>query len=282
VYFDLDSDYHLFVCGAIGGGKSVEIKGMTIQIIHKSIEGEEVIIIIADFKGGLDYSKYKKHLKIITDIKELLKITNILVAEMKKREKIIEESGHENFQTYNQNEKVKLKRMVLVIDEIVEALELDGLDRKDDADEIKTIKKIIKNLSKLARLCRALGINLIFGTQLPTAKCIVNQIKNNIPSRVCYKFPDKSASMVVLDSPKASSLPETKGRMIYKNGGTFRELQTPFINNAMIEDYFSMYGDKVKVSGLLKDEVREKANKKEFEKPVELDEMRKKKRNQNM
>jgi S-DNA-T family DNA segregation ATPase FtsK/SpoIIIE len=134
-----------------------------------------------------------------------------------------------------------------VIDELVECLDKDGLDKNKDKKEIELIDTISSNITKLARLSRAVNINMVLGTQLPTSSCLGNQLKNNIVGRLCGRFADESASRVVLSSTKAKELPDTKGRMMYKLGADIVEVQTPFINNSFIKYYLKENKDLLKL-----------------------------------
>lgn len=264
--------HHILVAGEVGGGKTVAVKNIIMQLLHQSISGLPLIIKIADFKGAVDYDFLSNTFEVITDKKRLMKFTETLIIEMNRRIELIKSIGVENVDTYNKkvDEVEQIPRIVLVIDELVECLDKEGLDKKDkkDSEEIKVIDTISRNLTKLARLSRCININMILGTQLPTSACLGNQLKNNIPARLCGRFADESASRVVLSSTMAKNLPDIKGRMMYKMGANITELQTPFLNNDFMKYYISQNKDKVQL-----DEIQENADIKK-EKTISLKDLK--------
>jgi S-DNA-T family DNA segregation ATPase FtsK/SpoIIIE len=264
--------HHILIAGEVGGGKTVAVKNIIMQLLHQSISGNPLIIKIADFKGAVDYNFLSSTFEVITDKKRLMKFTETLIIEMNRRIELIKSIGVENVDTYNKkvDESEQIPRIVLVIDELVECLDKEGLDKKDkkDSEEIKVIDTISRNLTKLARLSRCININMILGTQLPTSACLGNQLKNNIPARLCGRFADESASRVVLSSTMAKNLPDIKGRMMYKMGANITELQAPFLNNDFMKYYISQNKDKVQL-----DEIQENADIKK-EKTISLKDLK--------
>lgn len=259
--------HHILVAGEVGGGKTVAVKNIIMQLLHQTINGLPLIIKIADFKGAVDYNFLSSTFEVITDKKRLMEFTGTLIIEMNRRIELIKSIDVENVDTYNTkvDKNEQIPRIVLVIDELVECLDKEGLDKKDkkDSEEIKVIDTISRNLTKLARLSRCININLILGTQLPTSACLGNQLKNNIPARLCGRFADESASRVVLSSTMAKSLPDIKGRMMFKMGANITELQTPFLDNDFMKYYISHNKDKLKLQEIanIKDEIKEKKEK---------------------
>lgn len=90
-------------------------------------------------------------------------------------------------------------------------------------------------LSAIARKGRALGVHLVLGTQRPDVKSLDPQIKANLTSVVCFQMKNNASSMTVLDSGRASHLPEIPGRAIWKKGNKMMELQTPHLTPAEVE-----------------------------------------------
>ena len=61
----------------------------------------------------------------------------------------------------------------------------------------------------------------------------------------------------------AKSLPDIKGRMMFKMGANITELQTPFLDNDFMKYYISHNKDKLKLQEIanIKDEIKEKKEK---------------------
>lgn len=238
---------HLFVAGETNGGKTVAIKNIIIQLLLQSIEGDPVAIYMADFKFAIDYMCFRNIFEVIEDRKRLADFTDQLISEMERRAKLFKASGTENITEYNKQSPEKLHRIIFFCDELVECL-------IGKASEEKYVSKTADNLETLARLARALGIHLVLGTQLPTVKDISSsQLKSNIPGRLCGKFADESASRVVLNSNIATQLPDIQGRMIFKRGANFLEIQTPLCNSKMVESFLNKYKDKIRLVDSLKE-----------------------------
>lgn len=237
ITIDFSKIPHLFIAGESGSGKGNITKNILIQLLYKGIY-KRVDIHIIDFKSGLDYTPIKGIVKIHKDYSNILKLLQKMVSEMKRREEILEQIEVENIDEYNKiiSRDNQLHRIYIIADEAV-----DAVSGKDD-DPVKD------SLTQLARKSRAVGIHLILTTQLPSTKTFGNQLKNNIPMRICGRFADESASRIVLDNTMASKLPEIKGRMLYKLGFNTYEIQTPRVNNYLISNFVKNNKDKLKVN----------------------------------
>lgn len=237
---------HLLIAGETGGGKGVMTKNLIMQLLYKSIK-EPVLMAIADFKNGLDYVDFDNIIKIIEDKQELKNLLDSLIKEMERRNILLKSKKLENIDEYNKHSNENLTRYFLIIDELVEAIDIDGLNKEKDKKEIQLRQDIRVRLTTLARLSRASGIHLILTTQLPSTKVFGNQLKNNIPGRICGRFADESASRIVLDSNLATKLPDIKGRMIYKKGLDLFIIQTPFLNNMAIKSLIKQHKNKFQI-----------------------------------
>ncbi len=131
-----------------------------------------------------------------------------------------------------------------------------------------TAKKI---LSRIARLGRAGGIHLILATQRPDVKAVDGQIKANLPARLAFYMSDQASSRTILDVTRAASLPDIKGRAIWKVASA-QEVQTPYITEdetkALLKDYYLSKGQTKK-----KRQPQEKISmqKKSVRRPEEID-----------
>lgn len=231
---------HLFVAGETGGGKGNITKSIILQILYRSMF-ENIKLTVIDFKEALDYQVFQNTFTVLTEIKQLEHLINSLMEESKRRSKILLSKSCENITEYNKLSNVeKMPRYFIVADEAVDAFP----DSKKDSKE----SKMKDDLTKLVRKSRAVGIHFVLTTQLPSTAVFGNQLKNNIPGRLCGRFADESASRIVLDNNKASQLPEIKGRMLYKVGAELLEVQTPKTNNTVVSWFVTNYKHKFKIS----------------------------------
>lgn len=188
---------HLLIGGSTGSGKSILLKCLLMQCVKKNAD-----VIIADFKGGVDFPK-KWHDKcvFITERADLIKTLDNLVVELQSRKNLFSESECANITEYNRKYHSNLRRIIFACDEVAELLDKTGLDKKQ-RDEISTVESLI---ATIARLGRAFGIHLILATQRPDSNIISGQIKNNIDYRVCGRA-DDVLSQIILDKTDASDL----------------------------------------------------------------------------
>ena len=168
---DINATPHILIGGGTGSGKSVLMKSILAQCIMKSSK-----VYIADFKGGLDFSKvWHTKAEIITDSNRFLEVLDKVLSILEERRQLLIES-----------------------DEVAEVLDKTGLDK----EEKEKIQKVESKLSTIARLGRAFGIHLILATQRPDADILKGQIKNNLGIRICGRA-DKVLSQIILDNSEA-------------------------------------------------------------------------------
>lgn len=211
---------NLLVGGLPGGGKS-----KLIQLIGYSALRYGCKIHCVDIgKGGLDYKRFlNKCESIITNHVEFSKVLKLFKKEIKRRQKLFFDADVEKLQEYNEVTGENLKREYLIIDELGEALEVDveGMTEKEEK-ELK--KDIEKDLKSIARLGRALGCNIVAGTQRPDVGILEGQTRSMFGCRVCFQA-DKATSLIVLDNKMADELPETAGRAIVKKRKEYFTIQ---------------------------------------------------------
>lgn len=185
---------HILIGGSTGSGKSLLLKLLLYQSVKKGAS-----VIIADFKGGVDFSRiWHEKCVIITEKGELKKALTDIVNELEKRKVILRTSGCTNIDEFNQQAENKLIRLIFACDEAGELLDKTGLS-KDDKAEVAAIENL---LSTIARQGRAFGIHLILSTQRPDSNILSGQIKSNIDYRVCGRA-DLVLSQIILDKGDA-------------------------------------------------------------------------------
>lgn len=206
---------HILLGGSTGSGKSVLLKLLLMQALHKDAE-----VYIADFKGGVDYPKvWHEKCRMCFTEEDLLYTLNQLVAVLEYRKKALKELGSPNIDAYNETTENKLPRLIFACDEVAEVLDKTGRSKEDK----ELLAQIENRLSTIARLGRAFGIHLILATQRPDANIIPGQIKNNMDFRVCGRA-DSVLSQIILDNTSAAEqIPkDARGRFITGDGTVFQ------------------------------------------------------------
>ena len=215
VYVNLDITPHILIGGETGSGKSVLFK----TVIWQHIKHDNKVYI-ADFKGGVDFSKgWHEHAEIITDEDTALKALDTIADELEKRKKLFFAYQVTNVAAYRENSGHMMKRIIFACDEVAELLDKTGADK-----EQKTIiADIEKKISLIARQGRAFGIHLLLATQRPDANILPGQIKNNMNIKICGRAED-ILSRIILDNASAhEQIPkDSQGRFITNEGTVFQ------------------------------------------------------------
>ena len=206
---------HILIGGSTGSGKTILLKNLLYQGIKKGIE-----VIIADFKGGADYSHWwEEHATMCFSESELQEHLLNLLRELQERKELFREMDCPNIDVYNIGAGFPLHRIIFACDEVAELLDKTGLD-KTQKDRVAQIESA---LSTIARQGRAFGIHLILATQRPDANVISGQIKNNMDCRICGRA-DKVLAQIILDNSEAADLipKDAQGRFIMQDGTIFQ------------------------------------------------------------
>ena len=206
---------HILLGGSTGSGKSVLLKLLLMQALHKGAE-----VYIADFKGGVDFpAVWHQKCRMCFTEDDLLDLLTGLVDELERRKERFRASGTANIDEYNKVEWTDLPRYVFACDEVAEMLDKTGLTK----EQKELVSQIESKLSTIARQGRAFGIHLILATQRPDAAVIPGQIKNNLDFRVCGRA-DNVLSQIILDSTAAADqIPkDARGRFITGDGTVFQ------------------------------------------------------------
>lgn len=212
---DLATTPHILLGGGTGSGKSVLVKCLLMQGLKKG-----ATIILADFKGGVDYAPvWHKRCRMIFDPQTLLSALEELTAELERRRGLFLSAGTPNLTEYNKATGENLPRYIFACDEVAEILDTTGLDKA----EKEVFAKIVRHLSLIARQGRAFGIHLMLSTQRPSADLIPGQIRTNLTLRICGRA-DDILSKIILDSPAAAEQipPDSKGLFVTNMGQTFK------------------------------------------------------------
>ena len=215
VWIDIDKMPHKLIAGASGSGKSVLLKTILWQHIKRKNK-----VIIADFKGGVDFSDgWHQLTEIITNEEQLLTKLENIVNELENRKKMFLTHKVKNIGEYRNKINNNMPRIIFACDEIAELMDRTGVykERKALLDSIEMY------ISTIARQGRAFGIHLVLATQRPDANILSGQIKNNIDCRVCGKA-DATLSTIILGDGRAhEAIPkDSQGRFINQDGIVFQ------------------------------------------------------------
>lgn len=226
LYHDFENGPMVLIGGATDMGKSTILNVITNTLLYN--HPEDISFTFIDLKGGLEFGAYE-HIKqkknFATNASEALTALENVQKEMS-----------EIFDTLRRTEKKSVKelgntkRHFVIIDEAAE-LTSDG-EVDPDVKKIKIqCETIIKDI---ARRGRASGIRLLYCTQYPTTETVSSQVKRNLITRISLLVDTSTASKVVLDQTGAESLPDVKGRAIYKKTKS-KVMQSYFIEENLIE-----------------------------------------------
>ena len=206
---------HILLGGSTGSGKSVLLKLLLMQALHKGAE-----VYIADFKGGVDFPKvWHEKCRMCFTEENLRDTLDQLVAVLEYRKSAFKALGCPNIDAYNETTEQPLPRLIFACDEVAEMLDKTGADN----ERKKLLAQIENKLSTIARQGRAFGIHLILATQRPDATIIPGQIRNNMDFRVCGRA-DSVLSQIILDNTSAAEqIPkDARGRFITGDGTVFQ------------------------------------------------------------
>lgn len=206
---------HILLGGSTGSGKSVLLELLLMQSLRKGAE-----VYIADFKGGVDFSKvwHEKCRMCFTEA-ELLDTLDNLVRELGQRKGLLVKTGCPNLDAYNEATGENLPRLVFGCDEAAEVLDRTGRSKGDK----ELLAQIESRLATIARLGRAFGIHLILATQRPDATIIPGQVKNNLDFRVCGRADDVLSQIILDNTSAAEQIPkDARGRFILGDGTVFQ------------------------------------------------------------
>lgn len=218
VSWNLEEMPHAVIAGSTNSGKTV----LLLSIISQFIIKKNFDFYIIDYsKKGIDYLSSFPNINnsIITEEYSTLNTINMILNEMDRRLELFKANGVKKFEEYNKLGREKLKRIVLIFDEVSDALDKDGQSK----EQREIIAQIEAGISKLCKLSRFAGISVILSGQRIDANLLSGHIRSNIPYRICGRA-DKNLSNVVLGDYSASEsiLTNERGLFIDTNGTVFR------------------------------------------------------------
>jgi S-DNA-T family DNA segregation ATPase FtsK/SpoIIIE len=221
---DLTDMLHLLIAGTTGSGKSVCINTIILSLLYK-LTPEKCKFILIDPKM-LELSTYEgiPHLlcPVITEAKKATSALGWIVKEMESRYKLMTKEGVKNIEGYNNNNKIVMPYIVVIVDEMSDLMLVAG-------------KEIENYVQKLSQMARAAGIHLIMATQRPSVDVITGTIKANFPTRISFQVSSKIDSRTILGEQGAEQL-LGKGDMLFMSSANrIMRIHAPYVSENEIE-----------------------------------------------
>jgi hypothetical protein len=227
-FLDLVSDPHILVAGKSQSGKSNLVNAI-IAYFASQYSPDEVRFVLIDGKMKVEFTHWAELPHLLWDIagriEEIEPYLERIILVMRRRLELLTQAKAKDMTAYNNRvgEADKLARIVVVLDEMNIFVGLGA-----------ATEKIHNQIMLLTSQGRAAGIHVICATQYPEVKVIPGRIKVNMSVRICFPVPTVSASMVVLDTPAAASLPNVPGRNVTVIGMKEHIVQAPRIEDGDI------------------------------------------------
>ncbi len=221
---DLNAMPHLLIAGTTGSGKSVCINTIILSLLYK-LSPERCKFILIDPKM-LELSTYEgiPHLlcPVITEAKKATSALGWVVKEMENRYKLMTREGVRNIEGYNNNNKIVMPYIVVIVDEMSDLMLVAG-------------KEIENYVQKLSQMARAAGIHIIMATQRPSVDVITGTIKANFPTRISFQVSSKIDSRTILGEQGAEQL-LGKGDMLFMSSANrIIRIHAPYVSENEIE-----------------------------------------------
>ncbi len=225
---------HFLIAGTSNQGKSTFLRQFITTLYLNNMSMNFTLI---DLKSGLESICFRDLPRVdcITDASKAIKALEKIEALIKVRAQILLANNCEKIEEFfkvpvDQRKYPKeivdknLTRHLIVIDE---AAELFLASHHLSAESAVKARRIVQTLAAQGR---AVGLHVVVSTQRPDYKIVDMAIKTNLQGRICFYMADNASSMTILDSGRASDLPNLPGRAIWKNGNELFEIQAPMLS----------------------------------------------------
>jgi len=239
-FTDLGSMPHLLVAGATGKGKTVFLNSLILSLLWKN-SPQDLRLILIDPKR-VEFTLYKSlpHLLCppVLSHSKVIPVLKWLIGEMERRFELLHQSGAQNIEIYNQEQKKRLKEEEKKKREVSQADEQNNnplpyiIYIVDELNDIMVAKgrEFEAGIVRLAQMSRAVGVHLVLATQRPEVSVLTGLIKANITSRIAFQVGSQVDSRTILDTGGAEHLLD-KGDMLYlsSEAGKPRRFQSALV-----------------------------------------------------
>jgi hypothetical protein len=237
VVLDLSDQPNMAIAGATGAGKTMLEKTAT-AALALSMTPDQLELLIIDPKA-LDFTAFAKlpHLiggHIVTEPEEAIdSLSRLTEEELPRRTQFLQDAGCVNLrELHAKRPNLKVGYLVVVVDEYADLVTvLGGAERAE----------FEKQVLRLTQRARAVGIHLIIATQRPSTDFVTGAVKANLPTRISFRLPQRTDSMVIIDQPGAERLLGA-GDMLLWREGRIQRLQGYF---ASTEEITSLLADRI-------------------------------------
>lgn len=219
----LEETSHILIAGTTGIGKTTLLDNIIINILYKSTPDETKLMILDTSSNGLGVYNGIPHLLIpvISDAKRSIGALAWIVKEIENRLKVFFMENVKDFVEYNKkmNNKIKLPRIVIIVDEILDIVSCD----KESVDDY---------LTKITKQGKKAGVFLIVSTNRPSSDIVAGSVKTNIYTRISFFLPSRLDSRLILDMDGAEKI-NSIGDILYKTIGVTipKKYHCPFISS---------------------------------------------------
>jgi DNA segregation ATPase FtsK/SpoIIIE, S-DNA-T family len=197
---------HAIVGGATRSGKT-EFLLTWLTALCLANTPDDLAIIVADFKGGVDHVQTARLPHVISlvtnqDIRAFERTLVMLEAEIERRQDVLATAGTSNLEAYRaarqrDDSLVPVPRLLVVVDEFSELRQAD----KEGG------RGYMGRLESVARVGAGLGVHLVLVTQNFAGGQLSDQIEGQVGMGVCFRVEKAEHSKVVLDSSAAAGIP---------------------------------------------------------------------------
>jgi S-DNA-T family DNA segregation ATPase FtsK/SpoIIIE len=219
VFADLTKLRHMLVAGATGGGKSIFVNLLILNLLL-NVPPDLLTMYLIDPKmvEFTQFNGFPQVRSVITDMKKANGVLSALCEEMDRRYEVFSKVGVRDIQGYNELDDKKMNYIVCVIDELAELMMVNNT--------------VEDNIVRLGQKARAAGVHLIIATQRPSVDVVTGLIKANMPCRIAFCTTSAVDSKTILDKGGAEKL-LGRGDGLAKIEGTrneFERFQSPVLS----------------------------------------------------
>jgi len=214
VVLDLADEHRAILTGGTSGsGKTNLLMSIILQSVTKHTP-EEFQFCIVDTKEidfGATFARLP-HLfaPIAHTLDEAAKLIGAVEQERQRRQAVMAGAGVNDWRRLDE----PFPLLLLVVDEAA------------DFDKSPAMKILVE----VARKGRAMGVSIVLGTQLPSARVIDPQVKANLPTAIAFRCKSHQESQAILGVGKAEGLTRPGLALAYL-AGRWRTVQTLLVDD---------------------------------------------------
>ena len=218
---------HMLVAGTTGSGKSEWLRAAIASLLAQNTPQTLKLLLIDPKRTAFHAFEESDALYapvVYPDDTDIAPIFSELIAEMERRYRLISDADLADLGAYNAAND-PLPRIVVFCDEYGDLVTAEPKQRKE-------IERLVGRLSAKGR---AAGIHLVFATQRPSRDVVTGVIDTNLIARVCLHVMKPAESAIVLGGERGASSLLGRGDLLFKDIGAPVRLQSPYIEDAELE-----------------------------------------------